>query len=205
MSAITGRDYKKRSQGAASARWRAFGAGLLVGIALTVVTFGVARRHRAAMAAVAHRQELHAAPADTAAANAAANASGAEPTAAGGDAASVAPEHYDFYRMLPHFEVVVPEKEHPVRSVPSGAGTPVERRGVYVLQAGSYRRHSEAERVVRKLSREGITAKVQRVAVDTDVWYRVRIGPVSRLSDLAPLRRRLQAQHLDALVIRIGD
>jgi len=56
-----------------------------------------------------------------------------------------------------------------------------------------------------QLALQGIEAKVQRVAVDADVWHRVRIGPISNLDELNKLRRQLQAADVDALVIRIGD
>jgi cell division protein FtsN len=106
--------------------------------------------------------------------------------------------------MLPNFEVVVPEKEKDVkRDLPATAR--IERPGVYVLQAGSYRNESDAERVRQQLSKEGIDAKVQRVAVDTDVWHRVRIGPITKLDELNKLRRQLQAADVDAIVIRVGD
>ncbi len=73
---------------------------------------------------------------------------------------------YDFYDMLPKFEVVVPEKERDVRrDLPSAR---VERPGVYVLQAGSYRNQGDADRVRSQLGKQGITATVQRVAVDAD-------------------------------------
>ena len=117
--------------------------------------------------------------------------------------AADAPERYDFYEMLPNFEVVVPEKEHEVqRDVPPAR---VDRPGVYVLQAGSYRNEADAERVRGKLAVLGVDAKVQRVAVDNDVWHRVRIGPISKLDDVNRLRKRLQAAEIDAIVIRVGD
>ena len=53
----------------------------------------------------------------------------------------------------------------------------IDRPGIYFLQAGSYRNLSDAERVRRSLRKQGIEAKVQRVAVDTDVWHRVRDRP----------------------------
>jgi cell division protein FtsN len=76
-----------------------------------------------------------------------------------------------------------------------------------VLQAGSYRNEAEANRRRAQLALQGITAKVQvqRVAVDADVWHRVRIGPISNLDELNKLRRQLQAADVDALVIRVGD
>src|SRR6202008_4115392 len=113
-------------------------------------------------------------------------------------------EKYDFYRMLPNFEVVVPEKDREVkRDQPAGA--PIERPGVYVLQAGSYRNEADAERVRQQLALQGVEAKVQRVAVDADVWHRVRIGPISNLDELNRVRKQLRAAEVDALVIRVGD
>jgi cell division protein FtsN len=56
-----------------------------------------------------------------------------------------------------------------------------------------------------QLAKEGIDAKVQRVAVDTDVWHRVRIGPIMKLDELNKLRKQLQAADIDAIVIRVGD
>jgi cell division protein FtsN len=106
--------------------------------------------------------------------------------------------------MLPNFEVVVPEKDKEVkRDLPATAK--VERPGIYVLQAGSYRNEADADRVRAQLALQGIDAKVQRVAVDTDVWHRVRIGPITNLDDLNKKRRQLQAADVDALVIRVGD
>ena len=117
---------------------------------------------------------------------------------------AVAGEKYDFYEMLPNFEVVVPEKDKEVkRDLPAAAS--IERPGVYVLQAGSYRNEADADRVRAQLAMQGIDAKVQRVAVDADVWHRVRIGPITKLEDLNRLRKQLQAADVDALVIRVGD
>jgi cell division protein FtsN len=76
---------------------------------------------------------------------------------------------------------------------------------VYFLQAGSYRDQSVADRIQAQLGKLGIEATVQRVAVDTDVWHRVRIGPIRDLAQLNRLRERLRQSDLDALVIRVDD
>jgi cell division protein FtsN len=105
--------------------------------------------------------------------------------------------------MLPNFEVVVPEKERDVkRDLPAAK---IEKPGSYVLQAGSYRNEADANRVRAQLALQGVDAKVQRVAVDADVWHRVRIGPISNLDELNKVRKQLQAAEVDALVIRVGD
>jgi cell division protein FtsN len=55
------------------------------------------------------------------------------------------------------------------------------------------------------LATQGIDSKVQKVAVDSDTWHRVRIGPVTNLKALDDTRRKLREAQVDALVIRVGD
>jgi cell division protein FtsN len=136
----------------------------------------------------------------------AAPAAGAAATgqpAAGGAPGPEESDRYDFYEMLPNFEVVVPEREAAVqRHAPAAA---VEKSGAYVLQAGSYRKVEEADRVRAQLALQGIEARVQRVSIDADTWHRVRIGPISDLSELNRVRDRLREADMDVLVIRVGD
>jgi cell division protein FtsN len=105
---------------------------------------------------------------------------------------------YDFYQMLPKFEVVVPEKERGSRIAPTAPGT-------YYLQVGSYRDADVADRVHAQLSTLGIDSTVQRVAVDSDVWHRVRVGPFKDLTRLSRMREQLHASDLDSLIIRIDE
>ena len=189
---LSARDYKSSQHRPLELRrWREFGYGLLAGALLVTLTFTwLGNRHKAAADAPdAPRPDPH-------------RVVRAEAEAA--SATGKAAEKYDFYQMLPNFEVVVPEKDKDVkRDLPSAAK--IERPGIYVLQAGTYRKEADANRVRAQLALQGIEAKVQRVAVDADVWHRVRIGPISNLDELNKLRRQLQAADVDALVIRIGD
>jgi cell division protein FtsN len=189
MAKLTSRDYKKSSRRSLDlGRHREFGYGLLVGLVLAGAAFAYLgnARHTKETSDVPRPQPGHAAPADTQAAG-----------------EGEAPKKYDFYEMLPNFEVVVPEKDKDVkRDIPTAK---IERPGVYVLQAGSYRNEADAERVAKQLTLQGVPAKVQRVAVDTDVWHRVRIGPISNLDQLNRVRKQLEAADVDALLIRVGD
>jgi cell division protein FtsN len=192
MGRVKHRDYKtNHRRGMDFGRLREFGFGTLAGVVVASAIFlyvGSKRPSAHQSAEVPHPDPHRQAPTDSE------TNPGTTPTA----------EKYDFYQMLPNFEVVVPEKEKDVkRDLPGTAK--IERPGVYVLQAGSYRNESDADRVRDKLSKVGIDAKVQRVAVDSDVWHRVRIGPITRLEDLNKLRRQLQAADVDAIVIRVGD
>jgi cell division protein FtsN len=151
--------------------------------------------HRTSEAPPAERPVPRRARADAA-------ATAATTDVASADAASLAQGKYDFYQMLPKFEVVVPEKERGTRVAPAAQ---IDRPGVYFLQAGSYRDVTIAERIRAQLEKLGIDATVQRVAVDADVWHRVRIGPIRDLAQLNKLRAKLQQSDLDALVIRVDD
>lgn len=189
MTKLTARDYKKTSRRSLRlGRYREFGYGLLVGVVLSGAAFAWlgSAHHSRDTSDVPRPQPNRAAPAD--------------PEGTGDGEAS---KKYDFYEMLPNFEVVVPEKDKDVkRDMPTAR---IERPGVYVLQAGSYRNEADAARVGRQLTLQGVPAKVQRVAVDTDIWYRVRIGPISKLDELNRVRKQLEAADLNALLIRVGD
>jgi cell division protein FtsN len=182
------RDYKSaRRRGSGAARWQDFAMGAVTGAVCGAMIW--AFTHQAAHVPVAPdapRPEARKPPPD--------------PESPGPGSG---PQHYDFYSMLPNFEVVVPEKERDVkRDLPAAK---IEKPGSYVLQAGSYRNEGDADRVARQLTLQGIAARVQRVALDTDVWFRVRIGPISDLAQLNKARRQLQSADVDALVIRVGD
>jgi cell division protein FtsN len=120
-----------------------------------------------------------------------------------GDPAPDDSKSYAFYEMLPKFEVVVPEKDKDVR--PDIKSVPETRSGTYVLQAGSYKNFSDADRVRAKLALQGIESNVQKVTVDNDTWHRIRIGPISKLDELNRMRQILRKADVDVLVIRVGD
>ncbi len=133
---------------------------------------------------------------------AAETAAAAEPASARESTGEEPAERYDYYQMLPNFEVVVPEKEV---AMPRDAPETVEKKGAYVLQAGSYRKFEEADRVRAQLALQGIESNVQRVAIDNDTWHRVRVGPISDLGELNRVRNRLREAEVDFLVVRVGD
>jgi cell division protein FtsN len=193
-SRLTTRDFKRasRSRPLDVKRFRDLGIGLAAGVLLTAGVF--------LYKSDAHRPAEPDSPRPEPQQRAAAPSSDSDSGTAGNESG----ERYDFYEMLPNFEVVVPEKDREVkRDIPGAAR--IERPGVYVLQAGSYRNQADAERVSAQLQLQGIDAKVQRVAVDNDVWHRVRVGPISDLAQLNKVRKQLQAADVDGLVIRVGD
>jgi hypothetical protein len=205
---LTGRDYKHKrrsSFGLDLAQLSVFGFGLAAGLVVAGLIY--IADHRAPDTAP---ESLHPTPRRSGAGDATATpgAIGGTDFAGGVGAAGVAAGaagnagKYDFYQMLPKFEVVVPEKERGTRVAPAAQ---VDRPGIYFLQVGSYRDENVAERIRAQLGKLGIDATVQRVAVDTDVWHRVRIGPIKDLAQLNRLRQQLHASDLDSLVIRVDQ
>ena len=192
MAKAASRDFRtRRGKGTGFSGW----VGVLCGLALGLGVAGIVyiKDHRpdatTARAGKADRKKFHVnEPAD------------AETGDLGGE---VPAKSYDFYDMLPKFEVVVPEKEKDVR--PDTKSVPETRRGTYVLQAGSYKNFADADRVRAKLALQGIESKVQKVSVDNDTWHRIRIGPISKLDELNRLRQILRKADVDVLVIRVGD
>jgi len=162
-----------------------FVAGLVFGLALGLAlsaAFGV-HLHFQQMLVAAN------APAD-APADAPAEAQ-AQPAAADNDALE-----YDFFTLLPDFKLIIPEPPSPDGAKPSGK----PQLGKYILQAGAFRTPARAERQKQKLTDMGYKAEVQLFRVDGADWYRVWLGPYSRLAPADAARRTLKERGIETLL-----
>jgi len=203
---LTGRDYKGARPGQLDLRrWKEFGIGLGAGLLVAMIVFISDRKHAQALAQAAAERD----PAAQHDAGGAQKGNGRSRSATDAAADSVSDAaassgagSYEFYKGLQHFEVVVPEKERGTRI---DATAKVARPGTYFLQAGSYPAKPAADRVVQLLARQDITASVQRVQVDTQVWYRVRIGPIRDLAQLNATRDKLRSADIVPLVISVAE
>jgi len=111
---------------------------------------------------------------------------------------------FDFYTILPEMEVKVPDWTLPVPRHEAAVDEAGQRAGAYVLQVGSFQRFEEADRAKAELALRGISAGIERVVINgRDVWFRVRIGPISDLGELAAMRNRLIEAGMDFMVLRI--
>jgi cell division protein FtsN len=108
---------------------------------------------------------------------------------------------YDFYKLLPNMEVLVPDKKD---KDSQDIVAPVNAEGTYLLQAGSFRKYEDADRRKASLALLGIRSRIVKVTIDdTHVWHRVHVGPFSDLNELNEVRQALFDQKIDTLVIRI--
>ena len=107
---------------------------------------------------------------------------------------------FDFYTILPELEVAIPEQE--LIDTPSGSSASTSTQQ-YILQAGSFKKYEEADKLKARLALEGIEANIQKVKINTtDTWHRVRIGPLNNLSKLNKTRRRLRSLGIASIVVK---
>lgn len=125
---------------------------------------------------------------------------------------------FEFYTLLPEEEVAVPEARRQdeargagerAREVPGEAPeasrrpTEVEPGYRYLLQAGSFQRESDAERMRANLALLGVEARIQRVELDGgQVRHRVQVGPFDDGERLDRIRARLEDNGYETLRMR---
>ncbi|NIR28558.1 MAG: SPOR domain-containing protein [Gammaproteobacteria bacterium] len=107
---------------------------------------------------------------------------------------------FEFYTILPEKEVTVPEHE----ITPPSEDRPAPPSGAsYMLQVGSFRKLSEADRLRAGLALIGLEADIQTVTVnDGETWHRVRLGPFRDLDALNAARTRLREHDMEAMVLK---
>ena len=161
--------------------------------------------------------------------------SGSQPlsTSDGDAAATDAPEEeprFSFYKMLPNYEVVIPEEEYPDQSPaqptsnsssashssPAGEPPPppaaskpqpttpkVEEPGSYIIQAGSFSTFGDADRRKAELALLGLPARIVEVTLASGkTVYRVQSSTITSSSQLNDLLGRLRENRIDTLVMR---
>ena len=185
------RDYKntRRSQPVFDfAQYRQFGAGLAVGLVLALFVW-------------IHDRNAVPPTADNVTEGAGPDVVSDGPVAPGDpdDAA----DDYAFYKMLPNFEVAVPDRRSIKRRDQPVA--PVVTPGAYVLQAGAYHDIAGAELQRDKLAKLNIEATILHVSDDTNLLHVVRIGPTRDLDRLNAMQKTLHDADIEVFVQRAGD
>jgi len=106
---------------------------------------------------------------------------------------------FDFYNLLPEMEVFIPPQE-----LATERKHKATESITYYLQAGSFRRTEEADRLRARLALNNVESHIQRVTInDSQTWYRVRIGPFRSARKMDIVRNRLRAQSIDPIVLKV--
>lgn len=90
------------------------------------------------------------------------------------------------------------------RSALASAPAP-EEKWSYYLQAGAFRRQTDAENTRAKLALLGVEARVTERASENGSLYRVRIGPFAQMESLNRVRGKLSDSGVDAAVVRVAQ
>lgn len=120
-------------------------------------------------------------------------------------AAGKAPEKpkFDFYKILPGSEESVSDKELKERMRP-GRPQPEGAREVYYVQAGSFQNPADADNQKAKLAMLGFESSVEPANLpDKGTWYRVRLGPYTKLEDINQVRQTLAQNGVQASLIKL--
>lgn len=108
---------------------------------------------------------------------------------------------YDFFRVLPEQDHVVPT-EQVERASRNNTNASIEDGGTYQLQVGSFRSETDADALKANLLLLGVSVQVIPVNVDGVTWHRVRVGPLDSLREANSVRQRLENNGYQTLVLR---
>ena len=111
---------------------------------------------------------------------------------------------FDFYRILPGKEEPVTERQmREAAKQPPKPGAPKES---YFLQAGSFPNPADADSLKAKLALMGMEANVEPANVaGKGTWYRVRLGPYTRVDDINRIRQQLTQNGIEVSLVKITD
>lgn len=192
-----------RSNGSTIPGWALFVGGLVVGAALcAIVVFS------GYVPSLRRNDQPQANP------NAVAQ-QGSSPGIAGSTSGS---PQFDFYKVLPEKEVVIPNSELSAMAKaeqqqvaaannasvppPADATATSTGHGAYVLQVGAFPDASSADAMKAKLALQGFTAHVQAITLDGKTWNRVRMGPFASATELQAAQKRLQSAGFHAMPMK---
>ncbi|KMQ57902.1 cell division protein [Pseudomonas aeruginosa] len=134
---------------------------------------------------------------------------------------------YEFYTLLPESEVVVPPEAVPEKAPPpptpaelakadearakaalAGQVPPPLPKAVvaastqFFLQAGSFRKQSDADRVRAQIILLGQSVNVEAGNVRDETWYRVMVGPFNSRDQLSQAQKTLSSNGFSNLLLQ---
>jgi len=107
---------------------------------------------------------------------------------------------FEFYKILPGAEEPMTEQQIKQAAKP---GAPAEN---YLLQAGSFQNPADADNLKARLALLGVEAGVEPINLaEKGTWYRVRVGPYSKVDEINHLRQTLAQNGIEATLVKIKD
>jgi cell division protein FtsN len=136
---------------------------------------------------------------------------GKQPAIAGrpsGTTPAATPEKpkFDFYKILPGNEEPVSEKDLRAARAAQKSGQQNVAKDVYFIQAGSFQNPADADNQKARLAILGFESNVEPANLpDKGTWYRVRLGPYTKVEDINRVRASLAQSGIDASLVKIKE
>jgi len=113
---------------------------------------------------------------------------------------------FDFYKILPGAEEPVTDKELKDRAKAASKGQQEAAKDVYFIQTGSFQNPAEADNQKARLAILGFESSVEPTNLpDKGTWYRVRLGPYTKVDDINRVRQTLAQNGINASLVRIKE
>jgi cell division protein FtsN len=114
---------------------------------------------------------------------------------------------FDFYKILPGAEEQqLTDKELRERMRAARSGQQDASRDVYFIQAGSFQNPADADNQKARLAILGFESSVEPANLpDKGTWYRVRMGPYSKVEDINRIRQSLAQNGIEASLVKIKE
>ena len=114
---------------------------------------------------------------------------------------------FDFYKILPGQEEPVSEKELRARAAAAAKGGQQDQsKDVYFIQAGSFQNPAEADNQKARLAILGFDSSVEPANLpDKGTWYRVRMGPYTKVDEINKVRQMLAQNGIEASLVKIKE
>ena len=111
---------------------------------------------------------------------------------------------FDFYSILPKEEPVT-EKELRDKAR-TARGQQEISKDVYFIQAGSFQNPADADNQKARLAILGFESSVEPANLpDKGTWYRVRMGPYSKVEEINRVRQALAQSGIEASLVKIKE
>lgn len=109
---------------------------------------------------------------------------------------------FDFYKILPGGEEPVTDKELAARA--RGAKPPPSSvRELYFIQVGAFQNPADADNHKAQLAIIGLESNVEPTTLpDKGTWYRVRIGPFTKVEDINRVRQTLAQNGIKSNLVK---
>ena len=93
-----------------------------------------------------------------------------------------------------------------MREAAKQAGKPGAPKDSYFLQAGSFQNPADADNLKARLALMGMEANVEPADLaEKGVWYRVRLGPYTRVDEINRVRQQLTQNGVNASLVRVTE